>query len=122
MKKMMALAVTTAVLTVGCGLQAAPYRFTISADRADCHYALGAEATFTVKCTDLAKGGKGAGGEVEIQLDNFGDGVQLKRKVDPSKENPIIVRGKLDQPGIGHWTPPEKMKRIDAWLRAGSRK
>ena len=89
-----------AAMTVGRGLHAAPYRFAISADRANCRYALGEEATFTVKCTDLAKGGENAGGEVEIRLDNFGSDVQLKRKVDPSKENPIIVRGKLDRPGF----------------------
>lgn len=100
-RRFIGIAAATAALTCGTAgmLQAAPYRFAISADRADCRYALGAEATFTVTCTDLAKDGK-AGGEVEIRLDDFGAGVQLKRKVDPAKENPIVVRGKLDRPGF----------------------
>ena len=76
----------------------AHYGFTITADRANCRYAPGEEATFTVKCR-LGKDG-GAGGEVEVWLDDFGTGVQLKRKVDPAKENPIVVRGKLDRPGF----------------------
>ena len=98
--RILRIAVTAATVMAGCDLLAAPYRFAISADRADCCYALGAEATFTVKCFDLAKGGKKAGGEVEIQLDDFGSDVRVKRRVDPTKENPIVVRGKLDRPGF----------------------
>ena len=56
--RILRIAVTAATVMAGCDLLAAPYRFAISADRADCRYALGAEATFTVKCFDLAKCGK----------------------------------------------------------------
>ena len=77
---------------------AAPYSFKISCDDPVRMRLIGEETEFRIHCTDLRK--EGVGGEIEVRLDNFGDKTILSRKVDPAKENPVVLRGKLDEPGF----------------------
>lgn len=87
-------------VTLGlCGsLAAAPYKFQISADRADCRYKVGEEATLTVAFVDQGKD-DAKGGSVEVQLDDFGSTVFSKQTVDPSA-GPFVIRGRRDRPGF----------------------
>ena len=78
---------------------AAPLKFTVENDRADLIYGLGDEAVFTVTATET-NGNRAATGKVAVTLDNFGPKNQLRKTVDLAKENPFVVRGKLDEPGF----------------------
>ena len=78
---------------------AAPYAFTITCDEPARYRRCGEETKFMIDCKDLATT-NGFGGTVEVWLDDYGTNVCLRRTVDPAKENPIILRGKLNRPGF----------------------
>ena len=78
---------------------AAPVEFRVVSDHADCLYRLGEEATFTVTAVG-SDGAKATAGEVNVALDNFGPKNQLRRKVDLARENPFVLKGRLDEPGF----------------------
>ena len=78
---------------------AAPLGFRVVNDHADCLYRMGEEASFTVTAT-APDGTKAKTGVVNVTLDNFGRKNQLRRKVDLAKENPFVLKGKLDEPGF----------------------
>ena len=78
---------------------AAPLKFEVVNDHADYLYRLGEEATFTVTALET-NGVKATTGEVKVWLDNFGPKNQLRRKIDLTKENPFVLKGKLDEPGF----------------------
>lgn len=85
-------------LLIASSAFAAPYAFKIScADPARMRH-VGEETEFRIQCKDLRK--NGVCGEIEVRLDNFGDKTIISRKVDPAKENPIVLKGTLDEPGF----------------------
>ena len=75
--------------------------FDISADRSDCLYRLGEEATFTVKAT-YTNGLPVTSGRVEWTLNNFGDKVFARDAVDlaANGSNVFTVKGAQTEPGF----------------------
>jgi len=86
---------TLCVVIASSSAFAAPYAFKITCKDPARMRPVGEETEFRIQCTDLRKAG--AGGEVEVRLDNFGTKTIISRKVDPAKENPIILKGTLDE-------------------------
>ncbi|MCQ2391216.1 MAG: acetylxylan esterase [Kiritimatiellae bacterium] len=76
-----------------------PVGFRFETNHADALYKLGEEAVYTVTATNGA-GERITSGVVHARLDNYGPKIQLERDVDLAKENPFVVRGKLDEPGF----------------------
>ena len=89
---------TLCVVIASSSAFAAPYAFKITCKDPARMRPVGEETEFRIQCTDLRKAG--VGGEVEVRLDNFGTKTIISRKVDPAKENPIILKGTLDEPGF----------------------
>jgi len=86
-------------LSLTLAVFAAPLKFTVVNDHTNLIYKVGEEAVFTV--TALGTNGvRAASGEVKVTLDNFGPKNQLRRKVDLAKENPFVVKGRLDEAGF----------------------
>lgn len=77
---------------------AAPYSFNIVCDEPERMRRVGEETEFRIFCTDI--GTNSVGGEVEVRLDNFGSTTLVSRRIDPSKENPVILKGSLGSPGF----------------------
>ena len=77
---------------------AAPYSFNIVCDEPERMRRAGEETEFRIFCTDI--GTNSVGGEVEVRLDNFGSTTLVSRRIDPSKENPVILKGSLGSPGF----------------------
>ena len=73
--------------------------FRFETDHAEALYRCGEEAVFTVTATNGA-GTKVTSGQVTLSLDNYGTNVFVRRTVDLAKENPLTVKGKLDEPGF----------------------
>ena len=88
----------TLAVTLCAASFAAPYSFKISCNDPARMRRAGEETEFRIHCTDLHK--NGVGGEIEVRLDNFGDKTIVSRKVDPAKENPVVLKGTLDEPGF----------------------
>ena len=89
---------TLCVVIASSSAFASPYAFKITCKDPARMRPVGEETEFWIQCTDLRKAG--VGGEVEVRLDNFGTKTIISRKVDPAKENPIILKGTLDEPGF----------------------
>ena len=83
-----------------CAALAAPFEYEISTDHADCVYACGEKAVFTVKAKDLGAG-ETSGGIVRMRLDNFGTRVVVpERNIDFTIANPVRIEGTLTEPGF----------------------
>ncbi len=96
--------VSATVLAIGMSIallpaHAFPLKFKVVNDHTNLLYRCGEEAVFTVTALET-NGVKATAGEVKVTLDNFGPKNQLRRKVDLAKENPFVLRGKLDEPGF----------------------
>jgi len=111
MRKLL-LSLTLAAVAL-CGV-AAPLKFQVVNDHADLIYRIGQEATFTVTALEN-DGTKAVGGIVSVELDNFGPKNQLRRKVDLAKENPFVVRGRLNEPGFLLLTATAKDTKPFCW-------
>ena len=98
MYRLAKLSRTLCVVIASSSAFAAPYAFKITCKDPARMRPVGEETEFRIQCTDLRKAG--VGGEVEVRLDNFGTKTIISRKVDPAKENPIILKGTLDEPGF----------------------
>jgi cephalosporin-C deacetylase-like acetyl esterase len=72
---------------------------TVTADRAGAVYACGEEARLEISVTD-AQGGLLASGRVAVTLDNFGTNCLLAETVELARDNPVVVRGTLREPGF----------------------
>ncbi len=80
--------------------KAAKTVFTVSADRPDCRYEVGARVVYTVTATD-EQGAPLKDGKVTWSLDNFGsDVIAPKTEVDLAAGNPFRVEGSLPYPGF----------------------
>ena len=91
-------AFVSAVAVAALAAVAAPYSFKITCDDPTRMRHAGEETEFRIFCTDI--GTNVVGGEIEVRLDNFGAKTIVSRKVDPAKENPIVLKGSLDEPGF----------------------
>ena len=78
---------------------AAPFVFKVENDHTNLLYRIGEEATFTVTVCGT-NGLKAVAGNLAVTLDNFGPKNQLRRTVDLSKENPFVLKGRLDEAGF----------------------
>lgn len=86
------------VALVAAGGFAAELKFKVSADHADNFYALGEEATITVRCLD---GDSAAtSGVVVARLDNFGEKILSTQTFDLAKSSTFVVKGALVEPGF----------------------
>ncbi len=72
---------------------------TFGADRPDCIYACGEEATLTVAAKEK-NGALSTNGFLQIALDNFGETTGTNFTADLAKANPIIVKGTMKTPGF----------------------
>lgn len=72
---------------------------TITSDRAGALYACGEEARIEIAVRD-AQGGLLTTGRVAVTLDNFGTNVLLAATVELARQNPVVWRGTLRQPGF----------------------
>jgi len=74
--------------------------FTFEADHADCLYKVGEEAVITVTATNGA-GDAVKEGFARIEIDNYGRKWQkVIARHEFAKENPFVLKGKLDKPGF----------------------
>lgn len=96
-----------AAALAGIASFAAPFKYVVTNDHADLLYRVGEEASFTVTVQET-NGVKAVAGSLEVTLDNFGPRNQLRRTVDLAKENPFVVRGRLDEPGFLRLTAQAK--------------
>ena len=108
------IALSLAVTLAGIASFAAPFKYVVTNDHADLLYRVGEEASFTVTVQDT-NGVKAVAGALEVTLDNFGPRNQLRRTVDLAKENPFVVRGRLDEPGFLRLTAQAKGERPFHW-------
>jgi len=76
-------------------------RLEVSADRTNAVYRCGERATFFVRAFDVTTGAPATNGCFVARLDNFGDVVQLERKIDLAKEcGAFSLEGTLSKPGF----------------------
>ncbi|MGN0853322.1 MAG: acetylxylan esterase [Kiritimatiellia bacterium] len=73
--------------------------FNVVADRADCLYRCGEEATFTVTAVG-SDGGAVTSGVVNAVVDNFGPRIQVRERIDLSGRNPFTLKGTMAEPGF----------------------
>ena len=73
--------------------------FNVKADKADCMYRCGEEATFTVTAVDK-QGNPVSAGLVNAVVDNFGPKTQAQEKIDLSQQNPFSMKGRMMEPGF----------------------
>jgi len=92
---------------------AAPLEISVENDHTNLLYDVGEDATFTVTVKD--NGLMVTGGIVTAVLDNFGPKVCCRRTINLAKENPFVVKGKLDDPGFLRLTLRSKGMQSFAW-------
>ena len=96
--------------------------FKFEADHPDCLYKVGEEAVITVTATNGA-GEAVKEGFARIEIDNYGRKWQnVIKKQEFAKENPFVLRGKLDKPGFLRVKIDGKDaadKSIGAWWSVG---
>jgi len=82
----------------------------ISTDRKNAMYRCGETAAFTVKVTGT--NGLAKAGAVTVVLDNFGPGVIASNDFALAASNPIVIRGKRDDPGFLRLTVRDGTKSV----------
>lgn len=101
------------LLALPLSLCANNFKYSISADDADCMRKISEKTTFTVKVLN-SDGTLASNGTVDATIDNFGPQVQVKKSIDVSKSNPFSISAALNEPGFLRLTLSEKnSKRKD---------
>lgn len=87
------------VLTVACAA-ASPVTIIVECDHPDAVYRTGEEVVFSLTALD-GRGAKVGEGRFRAGLDNFGP-VEIvpRRDYDFAKSNPVIIRGRMSEPGF----------------------
>ena len=101
------------ILALPLSLAAQNFKYSISADDADCMRKIGEKTTFTVTVLN-ADGTTASNGTVKATIDNFGPLLQSEKNFDISKSNPFTISGTLNEPGFLRLTLlEENSKRKD---------
>ena len=79
-------------------LMAMGMEFAIESDHTNLIYSTSEEAAFTV--TVKRDGTLLRSEAIDVQLDNFGTNVLLRKRIDLSRGNPFTVKGRLSEPGF----------------------
>lgn len=98
-KKHYGLGSAIAVAAFAANLFAQTITLKVATDRADCVYACGDTASFTVTALD-ERGAPANAGTLEATIDNFGNKKIEGRMVDLAKENPFTIKAKKEIPGF----------------------